>query len=679
MTNPFSITDSFYGNNETFQRRITGKEFGKAAKGFFKKTWSKANYLYIFLVVLVIYILSTIRYFNWSLFTNIFSSSIFIGIVAVGMGLIILLGEIDLSVGSMYALSITISIIAYNNVIVSLGNTALGFFVCLLVSIGSGLLFGFINGFFVGIVKMPSFIVTLATTLIFRSFAQYIGDVTRTTAETSGWVNGSILNMLNYGPGLNNWVRELGAVQFASITLPTILFILVAILIWLMTKYTKFGRKIYAVGSNPKAATLVGIKSNWIKTIVFSLAGALVGFAGFLHIASRGNLDTSSTGNSYELSAIAAVVLGGIAMTGGKGSIIGVIFGIAAFQTIDKIISALNLNPFLNDAIKGAILIIAILIQVLHFDKDKAIYFLQKFNLIYVPNKDLLLDAEYKNKVEKVEKDFENKINKVNHSTKLSEEEIVSKINELLDQKESILKKLNNKYTVLIEKAKVYREIHDKDEKLNEEINDKKAKLLNLKQYNTHLLKNKKEEVAPRLNLYYSYEKDLLLDQMKQEYETNKAILELENKLGASLKQLEYIRDFALDYAKDDEALKEKVSKLFDKDSTKFNKEKEDIKVRSAKLEETYKSDLENYQTKMDELISKQQQIDKEKEDQYVIQIQKQQEKEDLRKTKLAEHEKLKAEKADIKKQEEEKAQKEKDNVDSKLKERLNNIIKNRK
>ena len=178
MTNPLIRKDVFIRNGEEFERIATGKEIAKDVGGFFKKTWSKSNYLFIFLVVLLIYIFSTIRYFNWSLFTNIFVSATTVGIVAIGMGLIILLGEIDLSVGSMFAMSIVLSILSYNYTILATGNTLLGFFVCLIASIASGLLLGLVNGFFIGILKMPSFIVTLATMLMYRSFAQYLGDVT---------------------------------------------------------------------------------------------------------------------------------------------------------------------------------------------------------------------------------------------------------------------------------------------------------------------------------------------------------------------------------------------------------------------------------------------------------------------------------------------------------------------
>lgn len=675
MFNPFLRDDTYFKNGVSFKRRITGKEFGSSLKNFFKVSWSKANFIYIFLVVLLIYIFSTIRYFNWAMFTGIFTSTIMVGIVAVGMGLIILLGEIDLSVGSMYALSIILAIFCYNSTIVATGNTLLGFFVCLIVAIFSGVIFGFINGFFIGILKMPSFIVTLATMLIYRSVGQYIGDVVRTNADTSSWVNGSIFNMLNYGPNFNNWVRELGVAQWAAITLPTLLFILTAVLIWAMTKYTKFGRKIYAVGSNPKAAGLVGIKSNWMKTIVFSIAGALVGFAAFLHIATRGNVDCATSGNSYELYAIASVVLGGIAMSGGRGTIIGVIFGAAAFQTIDKIIAALNLNPFLNDAIKGGILIVAILLQVIHFDKQFYVSLLQKLNVIFTPNKDLILEAKYKTECENLEKLYTNKINKVNHS-KLSEEEIAAKINGLLDEKEAKLLDLKNKYDVLIEKAKVEAKVHDEKEELKAKIETKKHEILNQKQYDIYLLNNKKKELSPWQGDYYKYEKHLSLEHAKLAYNNNQDILEYKSRFGMDAKQIESLREFILPYAGEN---KDKINAEYDAKLAKYNAYQEKINQEKVKLEASNKDLIEKLNNSYDAKIEKAVSKDEQNNEQYKVKKQSLEQKE---KDKLALKEQKVKDKADRKAQKEAlKAENNahKEEVEKQLNKRLETIIKNRK
>ena len=127
---------------------------------------------------------------------------------------------------------------------------------------------------------------------------------------------------------------------------------------------TKFGKKIYAIGSNEKAAHMAGINVKLVKIMVFVITGILVGIASFLWIAMNASSDPATTGSSYEMYAIAAVVLGGISMSGGKGRVIGILFGAMSYTVIDKIIVALKMDSLINDTIKGIILIVVILIQI---------------------------------------------------------------------------------------------------------------------------------------------------------------------------------------------------------------------------------------------------------------------------------------------------------------------------
>ena len=128
---------------------------------------------------------------------------------------------------------------------------------------------------------------------------------------------------------------------------------------------TKFGKRVYALGSNERAAQLSGINVSMTRVLVFVIAGVLMGIASFLYVANVGSVDPATSGKNYELYAIAGVVIGGISMSGGKGRILGVVFGSMSFTIIDKIITALGLNPLINDTIKGAILLLAIAVQML--------------------------------------------------------------------------------------------------------------------------------------------------------------------------------------------------------------------------------------------------------------------------------------------------------------------------
>lgn len=142
-----------------------------------------------------------------------------------------------------------------------------------------------------------------------------------------------------------------------------ILLIVVAVFTYITTS-TKFGKKVYAIGSNTKGASMTGINVELMTVIVFVLAGILTGLAAFLWIAMNASSDPATTGKSYEMYAIASVVLGGISMSGGRGKCLGILFGAMSYTVIDKIIVALKMDSLINDAIKGVILILVILVQI---------------------------------------------------------------------------------------------------------------------------------------------------------------------------------------------------------------------------------------------------------------------------------------------------------------------------
>lgn len=329
---------------------------------FLAMSWRKATYLYIFAVMFIVFVCVTPS-FRWGSVANLFSQSSALGIIALGMGLIIITGDIDLSVGSNFAFTGGLAILTYNQIVNT--NAAMkgwAMVAALLVCLGVGSAVGFLNGFLVGKLKMPSFIATLGTMLIFRSLCKFIlksipmaNGQQQQTYQLSDYSNSPF-----YTLGNND---ILGRSSDLSIPITGfLLFVMVAVVFYLVT-YTKPGRKVYAIGSNAKGASLAGINVAWTRVLVFTLAGTMVGLAAFLHSAIYGSMDSSTAGQSYELYAIASCIIGGIAMTGGKGNVIGILFGTMSFQIIDKIISALQLNPLINDTIKGLILLIAVVLQ----------------------------------------------------------------------------------------------------------------------------------------------------------------------------------------------------------------------------------------------------------------------------------------------------------------------------
>ena len=306
----------------------------------------KYSFVLVFLAIFVVYAIAN-GGLTLNATMNVLRHSAVIGTIAIGMGIVCLTGEIDLSVGSMLALVAGFSVVVFNMT----GSIP----VTLLFALVFGAACGLINGFLVGVVKMPAFIVTLATMLIYRSLAQYACQ--HLPGELIG--NGSSVYRMSSELGAYDALYSFGNARVAGVPIVGLTMVLVVVLFVYICASTKFGKKIYAVGSNAKAANLTGISVPLMKTLVFTIAGALVGLSAFLWIAMN-----ASAGSSYEMYAIAAVVLGGISMSGGRGRMIGVLFGALSYDVIDKIIIALKMDALIQDTIKGVILIIVIMIQV---------------------------------------------------------------------------------------------------------------------------------------------------------------------------------------------------------------------------------------------------------------------------------------------------------------------------
>ena len=290
----------------------TGEKTSNRLPAILAGLWTQYSFIFVFIAVFAVYALTSSG-LTWSGVMNIFRHSAVIGILALGMGFVCLTGEIDLSMGSMLAIVSGFSVVVFN-----VTNNIL---LTLLFAVAAGAVLGLINGVLVGVVEMPAFIVTLATMLIYRSIAQYVCQ--HIPKELCG--GGSSVYRMSSD----------------------------------LSSYQSF----YGIG-NQKGAGMAGINVSFTKTVVFCIAGVLVGIGSFLWIAMNASADPATTGSSYEMYAIAAVVLGGVSMSGGKGRCLGILFGAMSYTVIDKIIVALKMDSLINDAIKGAILVAVILIQV---------------------------------------------------------------------------------------------------------------------------------------------------------------------------------------------------------------------------------------------------------------------------------------------------------------------------
>lgn len=257
-------------------------------------------------------------------------------LLAVGMTLVILIGEIDISVGSQFAVaSVAAGLLAKTEMPLPI------LFFCMLLT---GAIMGAVNGVLIGWLKLPSIIVTLAMLVAWR-------DGLRWTTE-GAWVQDLPANFQWFGLG-----QSFG--QILIVVIPLVIF---AIFAWSL-RNLNLGRAIYAVGSDAEAARLAGIKPNDIVFGVFVVMGALVGLAALLN-AVRFNSIPSNAGIGLELKAVAAVVVGGAAITGGRGTLIGTLVGVALLGTIGTALTFLGINPFWEKAIQGLIILAALVSDV---------------------------------------------------------------------------------------------------------------------------------------------------------------------------------------------------------------------------------------------------------------------------------------------------------------------------
>ncbi|MDT1062170.1 ABC transporter permease [Paracoccus sp. CPCC 101403] len=279
--------------------------------------------------------------------TNVLARSAFIGMIAVGMTFVITAGGLDLSVGSMAAFLAGIAIIAMNAALPALGanwgTILLGMGVALL----GGVAAGYLNGALVTKARIEPFIVTLGTMGIFRSLVTWLAD-------------GGTLSLQS---GLRTLYRPVYYGGLGWITWPIITFAIVAIVGEWMMRNSRFGRHVEAIGSNERVARYSAIDVNRVKLMTYVLLGLLVGLAVVLYVPRLGSA-SGSTGVLWELEAIAAVIIGGTALKGGTGRVWGTVVGVLILSLIDNILNLADLvSPYLNGAIQGVIIVLAVVLQ----------------------------------------------------------------------------------------------------------------------------------------------------------------------------------------------------------------------------------------------------------------------------------------------------------------------------
>ena len=275
---------------------------------------------------------------------NILRQVSYTGIIALGMTFVIIGGGIDLSVGSMTAFIGAVVVLLMNSLNAFIGNEVIVIIIGIATGIMVGALVGAFNGFMITKGKIAPFIVTLGSMAIFRSLTLYIGN--------AGEIRSS--NII-YG--------EFGMGSFMRIPVPVWVMLILAAILNLVLNNTRYGRYICAVGSNQDVARFSAINVNFVRFFSYTLIGILVAISSIL-LASRFNaVSTSNMGLGFELDVIAAVIVGGTALTGGRGTVWGTVFGAVMLGVINNMMNMVGVSPYLQGTVKGIVILGAVYIQ----------------------------------------------------------------------------------------------------------------------------------------------------------------------------------------------------------------------------------------------------------------------------------------------------------------------------
>lgn len=288
-------------------------------------------------------------FLNWSTQNDILFEYAEYGILAAGMTLVIISGGIDLSVGSVLGFAATL----FSLLLIGYGWSAGG---AIAATILSTAVMGALNGLVIARFRMQPFVATLGMMLIARGAAKWISGGIKVQPGAKDWYA-----VQSGNPAVFDWMTS--QTSLLSLRPITILFIASTLVLWIVLRFTRFGRYLYAIGGNEEAARLSGIRVGIVKVIAYTLCGMTAGLAGICNACRVTLGDPGEAGLTYELDAIAAVVIGGTSLTGGKGGMFFTFLGTLIIAYISKILSLQGIEEAPRLMIRGALIIIAVLIQ----------------------------------------------------------------------------------------------------------------------------------------------------------------------------------------------------------------------------------------------------------------------------------------------------------------------------
>jgi rhamnose transport system permease protein len=260
---------------------------------------------------------------------------------AMGQMMVIVARHVDLSIGSILGLSAMVSGMMFRYM------PDMPWFLCFPLSIGTGMLLGFVNGLLITTFRLPAIIVTLGTLNLYRGLTFIISNAKQIDRQ---YVPSILKSMSQPSP---------------TLAVPLIIFLSFAIAVatyWFLM-HTRIGRQIFALGSNPVAAPLRGINVTQVTLLVFTLSGALSGLAGIMYASRWGFVNPSNTGAGFEFQVIAAVVIGGVSINGGVGTVLGTVLGVLLLGCVGAALPLLGIPGTTQNAIYGSVILVALLID----------------------------------------------------------------------------------------------------------------------------------------------------------------------------------------------------------------------------------------------------------------------------------------------------------------------------
>lgn len=304
----------------------------RGAKGYLDVVLDNAVWVLLVLLIVILSLLNP-QFLSWSVLRAIASQSAVLGVVALAVAFTLLVGEIDLSVSAV--LGITAFVGAWLII-----NAGIAFGFALIAMVVLGIILGAVNGFLVAKVKMNSLIETLAVLLTLQGALLFFAQGRTAIGFPDAFL----------------WV---GQGRIGGIPVLPVLVLLIYLAAAFLLRRTTYGRRLYAVGGNAKAARASGIRVDWVILSAFAISGGLAGLAGFL-LASRTGAVTSVFGSGYLLYSVAAPIIGGVSLYGGRGNILGVLGGVLLLSVIDTGLQLAHISSYQITMVGGLLILLAV-------------------------------------------------------------------------------------------------------------------------------------------------------------------------------------------------------------------------------------------------------------------------------------------------------------------------------